>query len=109
MLLTDYLLHWVDITRCWLAEGGAGAVAPGARRRLAGAGPARERAQPLVGDASMATGSGRHGDAAHPRQQRRLATGVPVLGPRHQGTLRGSVLLDSDRLSSTAERPADRR
>ena len=27
MLLTDYLVHWVDITRTWLADGGAGAVA----------------------------------------------------------------------------------
>ena len=26
MLLTDYLLHWVDITRTWLADGGAGRV-----------------------------------------------------------------------------------
>ena len=26
MLLTDYLLHWVDITRGWLADGGAGRV-----------------------------------------------------------------------------------
>ena len=26
MLLTDYLLHWVDITRGWLADGGAGDV-----------------------------------------------------------------------------------
>ena len=27
MLLTDYLLHWVDITRTWLEDGGAGPVA----------------------------------------------------------------------------------
>ena len=51
MLLTDYLLHWVDITRGWLADGGAGDGAPGAGRRRAGARTTRRGAQPVVRDA----------------------------------------------------------
>ena len=74
MLLTDYLLHWVDITRGWLADGGAGRGAPGARRRLARAGPTGRGAQPLVRDAVDGHRLGGHGDPADHRQQRRLAS-----------------------------------
>ena len=83
MLLTDYLLHWVDITRGWLADGGAGPVRRVQRRRLARAGATGRGAQPLVRDAVDGHRLGGHGDPADHRQQRRLAAGLPVLGARH--------------------------
>ena len=99
MLLTDYLLHWVDITRGWLADGGAGPVTPGAGRRLAGAGATGRGAQPLVRDALDGHRLGGHGDAADHRQQRRFASRAARSGcTAPPARLRGSVLLDSDRL-----------
>ena len=99
MLLTDYLLHWVDITRTWLADGGAGPVTSVQAVDSPRAGPARRGPQPLVGHARRwppprarpptlrITGSN---VASEP--------GCPFWVHGTTGTLRGSVLLDSDRL-----------
>jgi predicted dehydrogenase len=98
MLLTDYLLHWVDISRTWLADGGAGRVVSvqAADSRVPGQ-PAGAR-NPWAATVSM---TARSGATVVLRIVGNVVGSVPgcpfwVHGTR--GTLRGSVLLDSDRL-----------
>ena len=64
MLLTDYLLHWVDITRTWVGE-----VVVGAGDRLAGPGPAPRGPEPVVGHALDDGRDRRHRDPADRRQR----------------------------------------
>jgi len=101
MLLTDYLLHWVDITRCWLADGsrGAGGVITSvqATDSRVPAQPADSR-NPWSATVSMTTTSGATATL-------RIAGGVVASEPGcpfwvhgTAGTLRGSVL-GSDRLA----------
>ena len=58
MLLTDYLLHWVDITRGWLADGGAGEVTSVQAVDSRVPGQPDEARNPWSATVSMATGSG---------------------------------------------------
>lgn len=101
MLLTDYLLHWADITRRWLADGtpsGAGAVVSvhATDSRLPGQPP--ESRNPWAATMSLIAGSGATASvrivgnavASHP--------GCPFWIHGTRGTLRGSVLFDSDHL-----------
>ncbi len=98
MLLTDYLLHWVDITRTWLPTAAPGPVDLGAGGRLPGAGPADEAHNPWSATLSMATGSGATATLRITGSNVTSHPGCPFWVHGTTGTLRGSVLLDSDRL-----------
>ena len=108
MLLTDYLLHWVDITR----------TLAGRQRRLTRSRPSDSRVpgqpdearNPWSATLSMTTRRGRHRDPA----DRRAASsstepGCPFWVHGTTGTLRGSVLLGSDRLELDDGTPPDPR
>ncbi len=84
MLLTDYLLHWVDITRTWLADGGAGQVIVRAGRRLPRARPAGRRAQPMGRDPVDDRGHRRDRGPADRRQRGLVRPRLSVLGARHR-------------------------
>ncbi|HWR85524.1 MAG TPA: Gfo/Idh/MocA family oxidoreductase [Rhodoglobus sp.] len=95
MLLADYLVHWIDITRCWL-EGGRVATVAAIDSRVPGQ-PAEARnpwqATVHVGLDSGATASLRiAGNAIAGRG------GCPFWIHGTRGSIRGSVLLGSDRL-----------
>ena len=84
MLLTDYLLHWVDITRSWLAGRRRGSGDVGAGGRLPGAGPAGDARNPWSATLSLATVVRR--DAPTLRIVGNVASDarLPVLGARHR-------------------------
>ena len=98
MLLTDYLLHWVDITRGWLADGGAGSVrrVQAVDARVPGQ-PAEAR-NPWSATLSMTSDSGASASLRIPGSGVSSQPGCPFWVHGTTGTLRGSVLLDSDRL-----------
>lgn len=98
MLLTDYLLHWVDITRTWLVDGGAGRVSSvqAADSRVPGQ-PADAR-NPWAATLSMTTVTGATAVLRIAGNAVSSAPGCPFWVHGTAGTLRGSVLLDSDRL-----------
>jgi predicted dehydrogenase len=101
MLLTDYLLHWIDITRCWLADGSA--AGPGAVTSVR-ATDSRVPGQPLASRNPWAAGvflTTAGGATAVLRIAGNVVTaepGCPFWIHGTTGTIRGSVLLDSDRL-----------
>jgi predicted dehydrogenase len=102
MLLTDYLLHWVDITRCWLAEGSpgdAGAVTSVQAVDSRVPGQPDDAENPWSATLSLATAGGA---TASIRIIGNVvssgASGCPFWIHGTSGTLRGSVLLDSDAL-----------
>ena len=98
MLLTDYLLHWVDITRSWLHDGGAGAVTSvQAIDSRVPEQPAQAR-NPWSATLSMATASGATATLRITGNVVASEPGCPFWVHGTTGTLRGSVLLDSDRL-----------
>jgi predicted dehydrogenase len=96
MLVTDYLLHWLDITRCWLE--GSDVESVQARDTRVPGQPASARnpwsASVLVQCAQGATASLRVVGDVRTRQG-----SCPFWVHGTQGTLRGSVLLGSDRLT----------
>ena len=98
MLLTDYLLHWVDITRSWLHDGGAGAVTTvqASDSRVPGQ-PVGAR-NPWSATLSMSTASGATATLRIAGNVVASEPGCPFWVHGTSGTLRGSVLLDSDRL-----------
>jgi predicted dehydrogenase len=98
MLLTDYLLHWVDITRTWLLDGGAGPVTSvqAVDSRVPGQ-PANAR-NPWAATLSMATPVGATATLRITGSNVATEPGCPFWVHGTTGTLRGSVLLDSDRL-----------
>ncbi len=98
MLLTDYLLHWVDVTRTWLADGGAGRVVSvqAADSRVPGQ-PAASR-NPWSATVSLTTASGATGVVRVAGDVVSSEPGCPFWVHGTEGTLRGSVLLGSDRL-----------
>jgi len=98
MLLTDYLLHWVDITRAWLMDGGAGPVNLVQAIDTRVPGQPDEALNPWSATLSLVTASG--ATAALRITGSNVATqpGCPFWVHGTTGTLRGSVLLDSDRL-----------
>jgi predicted dehydrogenase len=98
MLLTDYPLHWADITRTWLSDGGAGSVTTVHAVDSRVPGQPDEARNPWSASLALATASGATGHL-------RIAGNVVTSGPGcpfwvhgTTGTLRGSVLLGSDRL-----------
>lgn len=100
MLLTDYLLHWVDITRTWLSHGSGEVIAVQASDSRVPGQPTDAR-NPWSATLSMTSSSGATatlriaGDAVSSGQP---GPGVPFWVHGTSGTLRGSVLLGSDRL-----------
>ena len=98
MLLTDYLLHWVDITRNWLADGGAGRVGRVQAVDARVPGQPAEARNPWSATLSMATASGASATLRITGSNVASQPGCPFWVHGTTGTLRGSVLLDSDRL-----------
>lgn len=98
MLLTDYLLHWVDISRTWLADGRAGRVVSvqAADSRVPGQ-PAEAR-NPWAATLSMTGASGATAVLRIAGNMVSSDPGCPFWVHGTDGTLRGSVLLGSDRL-----------
>jgi len=98
MLLTDYLLHWVDITRTWLADGHAGQVnsVQAADSRVPGQ-PDKAR-NPWAATLSMTAATGATAVLRVTGNVVSSAPGCPFWVHGTDGTLRGSVLLGSDRL-----------
>ncbi len=83
MLVTDYLLHWIDISRTWLAPADVTTVqAGGLPRARAGPGPPGTRGRrPCTWRTSVGSSASLRivGDVVV------LETRVPVLDPRHRG------------------------
>ncbi len=96
MLLTDYLVHWVDITCCWLEDAGVEAVA--ARdSRVPGQPP--EAQNPWSAAVDLACADGASATIRVVGDVRASTPGCPFWVHGTTGTLRGSVLGGSDRLS----------
>jgi len=98
MLLTDYLLHWVDITRTWLRDGGAGPVTSVQAVDSRVPGQPAEARNPWSATLSLATGVGATATLRITGSNAASEPGCPFWVHGTTGTLRGSVLLDSDRL-----------
>jgi predicted dehydrogenase len=98
MLLTDYLLHWVDITRTWLADGAAGPVTSVQAVDSRVPGQPDDARNPWSATLSMATRSGATATLRITGSNVASQPGCPFWVHGTTGTLRGSVLLDSDRL-----------
>jgi predicted dehydrogenase len=98
MLLTDYLLHWVDITRSWLHDGGAGPVTTVLATDSRVPGQPEEARNPWSATLSMVTASGATATLRIAGNVVATEPGCPFWVHGTTGTLRGSVLLDSDRL-----------
>lgn len=95
MLLSDYLVHWIDITRCWLE--GARVEAVWASESRVPAQPAAAR-NPWGADVRLRTGTGATAAVRIVGDARATSGGCPFWIHGTEGTLRGSVLLGSDRL-----------
>jgi predicted dehydrogenase len=101
MLLTDYLLHWVDITRTWLADGSPGddglvTAVQAVDSRVPG--QPDDARNPWSATLSVATLGGATASLRIAGNVVSSDPGCPFWVHGTRGTLRGSVLLDSDRL-----------
>lgn len=102
MLLTDYLLHWIDITRTWLVDGSPAGEGEVERvialdSRLPGQPP--ESRNPWSATILLQARSGATATLRIPGSGVASTPGCPFWVHGTEGTMRGSVLLDSDRLS----------
>ena len=84
MLLTDYLLHWVDITRTWLVDGGAGRVSSVQAADSRVPGQPADGAQPMGRDSVDDHGHRRDRGPADRRQRGLVRPRLSVLGARHR-------------------------
>ena len=101
MLLTDYLLHWVDITRSWLIDGspdGRGTVTSVQATDSRVPGQPADARNPWSATLSMSTVGGATATLRIVGSAVASEPGCPFWVHGTGGTLRGSVLLDSDRL-----------
>jgi predicted dehydrogenase len=98
MLLTDYLLHWVDITRTWLADGGAGRVVSVQAVDCRVPGQPAEARNPWSATLSMSASAGATAVLRIPGNVVSSEPGCPFWVHGTDASLQGSVLLDSDRL-----------
>jgi predicted dehydrogenase len=94
MLLTDYLLHWVDITRKWVGDVSS---VQAVDSRVPGQ-PAEAR-NPWSATLTMTTVAGATANLRIAGSVVSSEPGCPFWVHGTTGTLRGSVLLDSDRLA----------
>lgn len=95
MLLNDYLVHWLDISRCWLE--GARVIEVAARDHRVPDQPSAAR-NPWGADVRMQTSTGASASIRIVGSARTEAGGCPFWIHGTEGTLRGSILLGSDRL-----------
>ncbi|HYI50720.1 MAG TPA: Gfo/Idh/MocA family oxidoreductase [Microbacterium sp.] len=93
MLLSDYLVHWIDITRCWLEGTDVLAVTAQDSRVPGQPGEARN---PWHASLQLALASGASASIRVVGNARAKAGGCPFWIHGTQGTIRGSVLLGSD-------------
>jgi len=101
MLLTDYLLHWVDISRTWLQDGsgdGRGTVTSVQAHDSRVPGQPAEARNPWSATLSLASSGGATATLRIIGNVVATRPGAPFWIHGTTGTLRGSVLLDSDRL-----------
>jgi predicted dehydrogenase len=101
MLLTDYLLHWVDITRTWLLDGSPGddglvTSVQAVDSRVPG--QPDDARNPWSATMSLATVGGATASLRIAGNVVSSQPGCPFWVHGTRGTLRGSVLLGSDRL-----------
>jgi predicted dehydrogenase len=95
MLLADYLVHWIDISRCWL-EGSRVDAVWASQSRVPGQ-PAAAR-NPWNADVRFRTDAGATAALRIVGDARATSGGCPFWIHGTEGTLRGSVLLGSDRV-----------
>jgi predicted dehydrogenase len=101
MLVTDYLVHWLDITRCWLADGSEGDAAVCRVVAVDGRVPGQP-ADARNPWSAVVVLQARGGASATIRVVGNAVAnepGCPFWVHGTGGTLRGSVLLGSDRLT----------
>lgn len=96
MLLNDYLVHWIDITRCWLEGGSVVAVAASDHRVPGQPDDARN---PWGADLRIDMSTGASASIRIVGSATTHAGGCPFWIHGTEGTLRGSVLLGSDHLT----------
>ena len=95
MLLTDYLVHWIDITRCWL-EGARVASVTAHDSRVPG--QPHDARNPWQATLHVGLDTGASASIRIVGNAHAPAGGCPFWIHGTQGTLRGSVLLGSDSL-----------
>jgi predicted dehydrogenase len=93
MLLADYLVHWIDITRCWLE--GARVVSVTAQDSRVPGQPVHAR-NPWHADIQMGTSTGASASMRIVGDARTRSGGCPFWIHGTAGTIRGSILLGSD-------------
>lgn len=93
MLITDYLVHWIDITRCWLE--GTSVVSVAARDSRVPGQPAGAR-NPWHAGIELVTDTGASASLRIVGDARTQTGGCPFWIHGTEGTLRGSILLGSD-------------
>ncbi|CUR60472.1 putative Oxidoreductase domain protein [metagenome] len=101
MLLTDYLLHWIDISRCWLEAGstdGCGRVARVQASDSRVPGQPADSVNPWSATINLQAVSGATATLRIAGNVTSSDPGCPFWIHGTTGSLRGSVLLDSDRL-----------
>lgn len=100
MLLSDYLVHWFDITRCWL-EGARVDSVTAHDSRVPGQ-PAGAR-NPWHASVHVATAGGATAAVRVVGDARTRTGGCPFWVHGTRGTIRGSILLGSDRVELEAD------
>ncbi len=95
MLLTDYLVHWIDITRCWL-EGGRVDTVSAHDSRVPG--QPDDARNPWHATLHLGLDTGASASLRVVGDARTRTGGCPFWIHGTHGTLRGSVLLGSDTL-----------
>ncbi|HYJ48569.1 MAG TPA: Gfo/Idh/MocA family oxidoreductase [Microbacterium sp.] len=93
MLLSDYLVHWIDITRCWL-EGTEVLSVTAQDSRVPG--QPDDARNPWHASVQLALSSGASASIRVVGNARSRAGGCPFWIHGTEGTIRGSVLLGSD-------------
>lgn len=95
MLISDYLMHWIDITRCWLAGKTAGSV-QAVDSRVPGQPDTAKN--PWSASIQVACTDGAHALLRVVGDVRTKKPSCPFWIHGTEGTIRGSVLGGSDRL-----------
>jgi predicted dehydrogenase len=93
MLIADYLVHWIDITRCWLE--GSRVVSVSAQDSRVPAQPDSAR-NPWHAGIQFSTSTGASASLRIVGDARTTTGGCPFWIHGTEGTIRGSVLLGSD-------------
>ena len=96
MLLADYLVHWIDITRCWLE--GSRVTSVSARDSRVPGQPTQAR-NPWHAAIEIGVDTGASASLRIVGDARTRTGGCPFWIHGTEGTLRGSVLLGSDFLA----------